>query len=163
MNIENILSNFIYLDLVIIISLFLVIYFWIYKKGLKDIILLTLNLYIVNFFISILVIRSLGLGIINDNLASLLLYFVIIFLIFFFSQLRKNLMIYSQKLLINIFFTISFLGLVMVTLMKTISLDNYLVYTFLKNNIFVTSNFSIIWYILPLLGIAFMTNKKLKR
>lgn len=163
MNIENILSNFIYLDLVIIISLFLVIYFWIYKKGLKDIILLTLNLYIVNLFISILVIRSLGLGIINDNLATVLLYFLIIFLIFFLSPLRKNLIIYSQKLLINIFFTISFLGLVMVTLMKIISLDNYLVYTFLKNNIFITSNFLIIWYVLPLVGIAFITNKKLKK
>lgn len=163
MNIENIFSNFIYLDLILIIILTLIVYFWIHKKGLKDIILLIVNLYIVNLLISNLIIRSLGLGIIQDNLASLILYFIVIFFVFLISPLRKNLTIYSQKILVNLLFTIAFVGLIMVTVMQVINLDNYVIYSFLQNKIFVSKSLQVIWYIIPLISISLLQNKKFKK
>jgi len=163
MNIENIFSNLIYLDLIVIVILTLIVYFWIHKKGLKDIILLILNLYIVNLLISTLIIRSLGLGIIQDNLASLILYFIVIFFVFYISPLRKGLTIYSQKILINILFTVSFMGLFMVTIVQVVSMDNYMVYSFLKDKVFLSNSFQIVWYIIPLLPIALLQNKKFKK
>jgi len=143
-------------DLLISIILILGLSFYIYKKGVKDIFILAIALYIAQVLSTVYPWEIAKIG----NLPGDAVVFLAITLILNWaiqsSALSSSLTIAKKPLWRNMLFGVSVVGLLLVNVLSVIKTQDKSILNIIEQSLFSKESFQIFWTILPVLFFPFL-------
>jgi hypothetical protein len=143
-------------DLFISIVLILGLSFYIYKKGVKDIFILAIALYIAQVLSTVYPWEISNIGSFPGDGALFLVLTLIINWALQSSAIASNLSIAKKPLWRNLLFGVSVVGLLLVNVLSVIKTQDKSVLNIIEQSLFSKESFQIFWTISPLLFFPFL-------
>jgi hypothetical protein len=143
-------------DLFISIVLVIGLSFYIYKKGVKDIFILAIALYITQVLSTVYPWEISNIGSFPGDGALFLVLTLIINWALQSSAIASNLSITKKPLWRNLLFGVSVVGLLLVNVLSVIKTQDKSVLNIIEQSLFSKESFQIFWTISPLLFFPFL-------
>lgn len=143
-------------DLFISVVLILGLSFYIYKKGVKDIFILAIALYITQVLSTVYPWEISNIGSFPGDGALFLVLTLIINWALQSSAIASNLSITKKPLWRNLLFGVSVVGLLLVNVLSVIKTQDKSVLNVIEQSLFSKESFQIFWTISPLLFFPFL-------
>lgn len=143
-------------DLFISVVLILGLSFYIYKKGVKDIFILAIALYIAQVLSTVYPWEISNIGSFPGDGALFLVLTLIINWALQSSAIASNLSITKKPLWRNLLFGVSVVGLLLVNVLSVIKTQDKSVLNVIEQSLFSKESFQIFWTISPVLFFPFL-------
>jgi hypothetical protein len=142
----------------IIISVILIIALWLYifKKGVKNILIFAISLYIARGIVSIIPITIPNLEIISGAVVLFIIVTIAVYWSLSLSVINNTLAVSKNPLWKNLIFGVSVVGLLLVNILGGIDIADTNIASTIERSLFSTPTFQLFWTIFPLICIPFL-------
>jgi hypothetical protein len=143
-------------DFVISIVLIIGLSLYIYQKGVKDIFILALSLYIGQVVVSVFPWDIPKIGNLPGDAVLFILFSLIVNWALQISALGSGLSISKKNLGLNLLFGVSVAGLLLVNILSVIKTQDKSILNTIEKSLFSKDSFQVFWTISPLLFLPFL-------
>lgn len=143
-------------DLVIIIAISLGLGLYIYQKGVKDILILSLAVYISQILVTLFPWTIPNIGAFPGDAILFIMVTLVINMVLRLSPIGSSISISKKSLGKNLLFGVSVAGLILVNILSVIKTQDQTILNTIEKSLFSKEIFQLFWTIFPLLIMPFL-------